>query len=142
MQTRSILIVSLLVGTMAAAVAANAADTSDASSGSTATPPSQHSMPDRARQGGGMGAMQGGMGGMQGGGMMGGVGGMGGMQGGGMMGDMMGMMNGCSQMSGSTATPRLPPGNEKLQLKMRAEIMQKTGEILSKYADQLSEPKR
>ena len=139
MQTQSILIASLLVGTMAVAAVANAADNSDASSGSTATPPSQHSMPDRARQGGGMGGMQGGMGGMQGG--MGGMqGGMGGTQGG--MGGMMDMMNGCSRMSGSTATPQLPPGNEKLQLKMQAEIMQKTGEILSKYADQIGEPKR
>lgn len=132
MQTQSILIASLLVGTMAVAAVANAADNSDASSGSTATPPSQHSMPDRARQGGGMGGMQGGMGGMQGG--------MGGTQGG--MGGMMDMMNGCSRMSGSSATPQLPPGNEKLQLKMQAEIMQKTGEILSKYADQIGEPKR
>lgn len=138
MQTRSILIASLLVGTIAVAAAANAADNRDASNGSTATPPSQHAMPDRDRQGGGMGGMQGGM---QGGGMMGGMQGggmMGGMQGGG----MMGMMNGCSRMSGSIATPRLPPGNEKLQLKMQAEIMQATGEILSKYADQISEPKR
>lgn len=33
--------------------------------------------------------------------------------------------------------PRLPPGNEKLQLQMEAEIMQKIGEIQGKYANQL-----
>lgn len=33
--------------------------------------------------------------------------------------------------------PRLPPGNDKLQLQMEAEIMQKIGEIQGKYANQL-----
>lgn len=33
--------------------------------------------------------------------------------------------------------PRLPPGNEKLQLLMHAEILQKVGEIEAKYAAQL-----
>ncbi|MGE0372754.1 MAG: hypothetical protein AB7Q01_12765 [Gammaproteobacteria bacterium] len=33
--------------------------------------------------------------------------------------------------------PRLPPGNEKLQLQMHAEILQKVGEIEAKYAAQL-----
>jgi hypothetical protein len=33
--------------------------------------------------------------------------------------------------------PQLPPGNEKLQLQMHAEIMQKVGEILGKYAAQV-----
>lgn len=33
--------------------------------------------------------------------------------------------------------PRLPPGNEKLQLQMEAEILQKIGEIQGKYASQL-----
>jgi len=33
--------------------------------------------------------------------------------------------------------PPLPPGNEKLQLQMQAEIQQKVGEIIKKYADQL-----
>ena len=77
-----------------------------------------------------------------GGGMMGSGGMMdgGGMMGGG-MGGMMNMMNGCSQMMGRGATPHLPPGNEKLQLKMQAEIMQKTAEILSRYADQVGETK-
>lgn len=62
-----------------------------------------------------------------------------GMHHGGMMG-MMGM-NGCGDMMGgssaSLAMPQLPPGNEKLQMQMRGEMMQKMGEILSKYAAQL-----
>jgi hypothetical protein len=120
----------------------------------------------RGMQGGmmpGMGGMQGGMmpgtGGMNRGGMMPGMGGMnrggmmpgmhgrgmGGMMGNEMMegmGGMMGMMNGCPAMMGAGMTaPRLPPGNEKLQLKMQAEIMQKTGEILSRYADQIGDGK-
>jgi len=33
--------------------------------------------------------------------------------------------------------PRLPPGNEKLQLLMHAEILQKVGEIEAKYAAHL-----
>jgi hypothetical protein len=65
-----------------------------------------------------------------------------GMMGGGMMGgDMRGMMNmmrGCERMSGSTAggamMPELPPGNEKLQFQMHAEMLQKMGEIAEKYA--------
>lgn len=50
-----------------------------------------------------------------------------GMMGGGMRGGMM----------GSHGLPALPPGNEKLQLQMQAEIMQKVGEILAKYAAQV-----
>lgn len=72
-------------------------------------------------------------GGMMGGGMMGR-----GMMGGGMMG-MMDMMATCSRMMGGGMTgagmiPQLPPGNEKLQLQLHAEIMQRVGEVLSKYA--------
>jgi|GEM_PF-6564757 len=59
----------------------------------------------------------------------------------GMMGG--GMMQGCPMMSGgmqgsrsSGLIPQLPPGNEKLQAQMAAEIMQKAGEIASKYAAQ------
>lgn len=33
--------------------------------------------------------------------------------------------------------PQLPPGNEKLQLQMQAEMMQKMGEIVAKYAAQI-----
>jgi hypothetical protein len=60
--------------------------------------------------------------------------GMHGMMGGGcpMMGS--GMMGG--QMP-SAAMPQLPPGNEKLQLQMWGEMMQKMGEIASKYAAQV-----
>ena len=143
MQRRSAWATSLLVvfiaGTSAAAGAANSSDTTKSSPSS---PAPQHAMPDRDRQAGGMqGSRM--MGGMQGGGMQrGGM--MGGMQGGGMMGGMGGMMdmvNGCSQMMSGGAMPHLPPGNEKLQLKMQAEIMQKTGEILSRYADQIGDGK-
>ena len=56
-----------------------------------------------------------------------------------MQGGMMDMMNSCKQMmSGGAMTPQLPAGNEKLQLQMHAEIMQKTGEIIAKYADKLA----
>ena len=37
------------------------------------------------------------------------------------------------------ALPSLPPGNAKLELAMQAEIMQKVGEILAKYAAQVKE---
>lgn len=59
---------------------------------------------------------------------------------GGMMGNHMmrgGMMHGAMIKGHSMGMPQLPPGNEKLQLKMQAEIMQKVGEILAKYADQV-----
>jgi hypothetical protein len=67
--------------------------------------------------------------------------GMQGMQG--MHGMMMG--SGCPMMSNgmmggpvsSPAMPQLPPGNEKLQLQMWGEMMQKMGEIASKYAAQI-----
>jgi hypothetical protein len=35
--------------------------------------------------------------------------------------------------------PQLPPGNEKLQLQMQAEMMQKMGEILAKYSARVKE---
>jgi hypothetical protein len=71
--------------------------------------------------------------------------GMQGMQG---MHGMMDMMQNCPMMAGQGGSmmrghgahmgmmPRLPPGNEKLQLQMHGEIMQKVGEILMKYAAQ------
>ncbi len=58
---------------------------------------------------------------------------------------MHGMMSGCPMMGGGMAgghmagggmMPQLPPGNEKLQLQMWGEMMQKMGEIASKYAAQ------
>ena len=100
----------------------------------------QGSMHEMMRQHHGAGAPQQGMmmdcpmmhGGAMGGGMMGG-----GMMGGGMMGG--GMMRG-GMMPPPMMGPRmlqLPPGNEKLQLQMQAEIMQKVGEIVAKYAAQI-----
>ena len=79
------------------------------------------------------GMMQGGRthDGMAGGGMMGSGMMHGGMMGGGMMGHCSRMMRGGSPAS---LMPQLPAGNEKLQLQMQAEMMQKMGEILSKYA--------
>ncbi|MCB1909911.1 MAG: hypothetical protein KDH15_21330 [Rhodocyclaceae bacterium] len=73
--------------------------------------------------------------------------GMGGMQmGGGDMMGMMDMMGNCSRMmQGGMAghmLPQLPPGNEKLQLQMQAEMMQKMGEIVSKYAAQIKDEKK
>lgn len=59
------------------------------------------------------------------------------MHGGMMHGGMMDMMNSCQQMMGGSMTPRLPAGNAKLQLQMQAEIMQKMGEIIAKYADKI-----
>lgn len=65
--------------------------------------------------------------------------------GGGMMG-MMDMMQSCQKtmvgaMSGSAMMPQLPPGNEKLEFQMHAEMMQKMGEIATKYADRIKEAK-
>ena len=38
--------------------------------------------------------------------------------------------------------PALPAGNEKLQLQMGAEMMQKMGEILGRYADKIKDEKK
>jgi hypothetical protein len=75
------------------------------------------------------------------GGMMGGQGmGMGGMMGGQGMG--MGGTMGCPMMQGGGhAMPHLPPGNEKLELQMHAEMMKAVGDILAKYAARLPERK-
>lgn len=66
----------------------------------------------------------------------GGMGGPGMMMGGGMM-NMMGQCERMMAARGGHAMPQLPPGNEKLQLQMHAEIMQRVGEILAKYAAQI-----
>lgn len=66
---------------------------------------------------------------------------------GGSMGDggMMGMMQSCQKMmdsatmSAGSALPHLPPGNEKLDFQMRAEMMQKVGEIAAKYSDRIKD---
>ena len=49
---------------------------------------------------------------------------------------MKGMMSGCPMVGGGMM-PQLPPGNEKLQLQMWGEMIQKMGEIASKYAAQV-----
>ena len=72
---------------------------------------------------------------------MGGMPGMEAMHGQGQPG-MMGAMGGCPMMGGAMhggmgMMPQLPPGNEKLQLQMWGEMMQKMGEIASKYAAQV-----
>lgn len=48
-----------------------------------------------------------------------------------------GMMPSHQSPRAATMIPRLPAGNEKLQLQMQAELMQKMGEILAKYADKV-----
>lgn len=85
------------------------------------------------------------------GGMMGSDGRMhGGMMSDGHMGGgaMMGMMRSCHRMmmgsggmAGGAMAFRLPPGNEKLEAQMRAEMLQKMGEIAVKYADRIPERK-
>jgi len=64
------------------------------------------------------------------------------MPGGMMDGPMMQMMQQCRRMGGGAMLPQLPPGNEKLQLQMHAEMMQKAGEVLARYASQIKEPAR
>lgn len=75
-------------------------------------------------------------------------GGMGGMMGGGMMGgDMSEMMRSCHSMMGSgmgsmggagaMGMPKFPPGNEKLEAQMHAEMMQKMGEIAARYSERI-----
>ena len=72
---------------------------------------------------------------------------MGGGTNGGSMTDMMGMMQSCQSMMGSggmhgdAAEFKLPPGNEKLETQMHAEMLQKMGEIATKYADRIKEGK-
>lgn len=61
-------------------------------------------------------------------------------------GSMMDMMHSCRKMmsgamAGGLMMPQLPPGNEKLQFQMHAEMMQKMGEIAAKYADKIKEGK-
>ena len=56
----------------------------------------------------------------------------------GMMG-MMNMMQDCQRMmtSGRSALPSMPPGTEKLEFQMHAEMMLRMGEIASKYAERI-----
>lgn len=62
-----------------------------------------------------------------------------GMMGGGMM---SGGMMGRGMMGGMMMVPQMPPGNEKLQFQMQAEMMQKMGEIAAKYAERIKEEQR
>ncbi len=60
------------------------------------------------------------------------------------MGAMMGTMQGCREMmqrAQAPGLPHLPPGNEKLELQMHADMMKATSEILSKYAARLPDRK-
>lgn len=58
-----------------------------------------------------------------------------------MGGDMTEMMRSCQSMMGGSAgtsamtPPKLPPGNEKLEAQMHAEMMQKIGEIAARYVE-------
>ncbi len=47
------------------------------------------------------------------------------------------MMKKHHRMPTMVPMPRLPRGNDKLQMQMEAEILQKIGEIQGKYANQL-----
>ena len=68
--------------------------------------------------------------------------GMGGMMGGQDTGGMMRMMQGCPMMQGGGhGLPHLPPGNEKLELQMHADMMKAMGDILAKYAARLPDKK-
>lgn len=58
----------------------------------------------------------------------------------GMMGSCQGMMD-KGGMQGNPSSIRLPPGNEKLEFQMHAEMMQKMGEIAARYADRIREEK-
>jgi hypothetical protein len=63
------------------------------------------------------------------------------MDGGMSCGDMMGMM-GEGMMGHGQMMSNLPPGNEKLNLQMHAEMMQAMGAIMQKYADRIVTPQQ
>ena len=52
---------------------------------------------------------------------------------------MMGMM-GQGMMNNGQMMPEMPPGNEKLNMQMHAEMMQAMGTIMQKYADKVQAP--
>lgn len=61
-------------------------------------------------------------------------------------GGMMQMMEHCQQMmaergGGPRGMPQLPPGNEKLQMQMHADMMRAMADIMSKYAARLPDRK-
>lgn len=72
-------------------------------------------------------------------------GGMGPGMGSGPMMGMMEMMQGCRQMmqarGAHPALPRLPAGNEKLELQMHADMMRAMADVLTKYAGRLPDKK-
>ena len=55
---------------------------------------------------------------------------------------MMGGPMGAPMMPRMVALPSLPPGNAKLEMQMQAEIMQKVGEVIAKYAEQVKDVPR
>lgn len=63
------------------------------------------------------------------------------------MNGMVEMMGSCQKMMdkggmlGNPSSMRLPPGNEKLEFQMHAEMMQKMGEIAARYAERIREAK-
>lgn len=116
MQSKPMLMTLVLATLLAVSGLAGAADKSPGKDAAQGMPGMEKKGMDHGRMQGGM--MQGEM--MQGGGMM-------------------GMMNSCKHMMGGSMMPQLPAGNEKLQLQMQAEIMQKTGEIIAKYADKIKD---
>jgi hypothetical protein len=71
----------------------------------------------------------------------------GGMMGGQDMGAMMRMMQACPMMQGGSMAmggggmPHLPPGNDKLELQMHADMMKAMSDILAKYAARLPDKK-
>lgn len=58
-------------------------------------------------------------------------------------GQGMGGMMGCPMMmqGGGHAMPHLPPGNEKLELQMHADMMKAMADVLAKYAARLPDRK-
>ena len=72
-------------------------------------------------------------------GMQGGMG-----QGTGNMGGMTGMMQGCPMMGGAGMGGHgmhLPPGNEKLEMQMHADMMRAMADVMTKYAARLPDRK-
>lgn len=122
---------AVLVTFAAFATASSAAETPEPKS-SPPNPPATAPMPmDHGQMRGGMNPGGGGMAGMAG------------MHGMSDMSGMMDMMRSCQAMmkgsneAGQMQMPKMPPGNEKAEFEMRAEILQKTGEIASKYAERI-----
>lgn len=120
MKARKVVVIASLAASLGALAAALPA--------AAQTDPHQHGGSQAGNAPQGMG------GGMTGGGMAG-MGGQG-------MGGMMGMMRGCGESMGAGhGLPHFPPGNEKLELEMHADMMKAMGDILAKYAARLPDRK-